>query len=153
MKITLSNRLPVALAERGIRSAAEFGRKLTDVGGYPLSTAQATRYMKDSTPQFERAFIQAACNVLQCMPNDLFAISVELAPGEEIDQRVSLPWHAGIKRLPMPGKSTNEVADLPPVNSLKSASSSASEIAKKRASFKSDDSITGPSATVFPTLK
>ena len=93
MKVTLRNRLAVLMRERKIPSAAEFARRMTEAG-HSMSRSHATRFTLDAGRPMDLEFMTAACNVLQCMPNDLFEIDVELAPGESLDPRLTLPRHA-----------------------------------------------------------
>lgn len=97
MKISISNRLPEMLTQRRIRSATEFGRQMTEAG-YRMSSAQASRYVKEDMPSLELRFIEVACNVLQCFPSDLFNITAHLESDEAIDPRVIAPRHALLLR-------------------------------------------------------
>ncbi len=93
MKVTIKNRLAVLIRMRGLRSASEFGRRMTEAG-FPMSASHASRFEKDDMPATDLRFVNAACNVLQCLPNDLYEITVELAEGEEMDASLTFPRHA-----------------------------------------------------------
>ena len=95
MKITLSNRLVVLLAERKIRMATDFARLLAD-HGYTISSSQASRYLKDEMPALSLDFIGAVCGALHCTPNDLFEIKVVCEAGDTFDPKIRLPAHAVI---------------------------------------------------------
>ncbi len=98
MKITLKNRLSELLRKRRIRSASEFARRMVDAG-YPMSSSHATRFEKDDPPATDLRFVTFACNVLQCMPSDLYDITIELEAGETIDPGTLVPPpHAVILR-------------------------------------------------------
>lgn len=82
MKIQLKNRLHVLLRERGLRSASQFARRMSAEQGYALSPTHARRYLRDVAPPWDVRFVTAACNVLQCLPNDLYQIDVDRAEDE-----------------------------------------------------------------------
>ena len=84
MKVTLKNRLAVLIRMRGQRSASEFGRRMTEAG-FAMSSSHASRFEKEDMPATDLRFVNAACNVLQCMPDDLYDITVDLAADEELD--------------------------------------------------------------------
>jgi len=97
MKITIKNRLAILIRQRQINSASEFGRRMT-AAGFPMSSSHASRYEKEAPPGFDVKFLNVACNVLQCTPNELYEIIVELEPGEVVDPMVVLPRHAILYR-------------------------------------------------------
>lgn len=96
MKVTIKNRLAVLIRMRGLRSASEFGRRMTEAG-FPMSSSHASRFEKDDMPATDLRFVNAACNVLQCLPDDLYEITVELAEGEEVDPSLTFPRHAIVR--------------------------------------------------------
>jgi|JI6StandDraft_1071083.scaffolds.fasta_scaffold649817_2 hypothetical protein len=93
MKISLSNRLSVLLRERRVPSASEFARLMT-AAGFTMSSSNASRYERESPPSFDLTFVATACNVLSCLPNELYGITITLEPGEAIDPRLQVPRHA-----------------------------------------------------------
>jgi hypothetical protein len=95
MKVTLANRLPYLLIDRGISSASEFGRRMTE-SGYKMSSAQASRYMKSDMPLMSLDFLSAACEVLGCYPSDLFKITVSDVQEGDFLPNVVAPQHASI---------------------------------------------------------
>lgn len=97
MKITITNRLAVLIRQRKINSATEFGRRMT-AAGYPMSSSHASRYEKDDSPRFDLKFMNAACNVLQCTPNELYELIIDLEPTEATDPLVTFPRHAIITK-------------------------------------------------------
>lgn len=96
MKIILANRLPYLLIDRGISSASEFGRRMTE-SGYRMSSAQASRYMKADMPLMSLDFLSAACEVLGCYPSDLFKITVSDVQEGDFLPNVVAPQHASIE--------------------------------------------------------
>lgn len=170
MKITITNRLAVLIRQRKINSATEFGRRMT-AAGYPMSSSHASRFEKENSPGFDLKFMNVACNVLQCTPNELYEMVVELGPTEANDPLVTFPRHAILTRdgnhtpiAAMP----NSVAPPYTPASLASPVPSASpdpvnptlselkvKINKKSAPnpVKSNDSDTGPSGVIFPFAK
>ena len=93
MEIILKNRLAILLRQRNIPSASEFGRLMT-AAGCKLSSSHASRYEKQTSPPFDLNFINVACNVLQCLPNELYDITIKLNKNEKIDPLVVIPRHA-----------------------------------------------------------
>lgn len=158
MKITLTNRISVLIRERQINSASEFGRRMT-AAGFPISSSHASRYEKDSAPAFDLKFINAACNVLQCLPNDLYNITIELDEDEELDPTLALPRHALVLRA---GKNagTGNVAQVTPINTQASHASSDRVMTVSKPASKANvkpvvdpDEDTGPSGVLFPYAK
>jgi len=155
MKITLTNRLAVLIRERQISSASEFGRRMT-AAGFPMSSSHASRYEKEAAPAFDLKFLNVACNVLQCLPNELYGITVELDHGEEIDPLVVLPRHAYVVRRDDAVESrftSNPVnsVTVPRNPSVPIGSPSKGKLATKPIVHTDDDA--GPSGSVFPFLK
>ena len=62
-----------------------------DGAGYPLSLSQAAqRNEANPPPAMMVEFIETACNVLQCMPHDLFDMTVFTEAGETLDSALSI---------------------------------------------------------------
>jgi len=78
--------------------------------GFKLSSAQASRYMKDNPPPLSVEFVNHACNVLGVLPNDLYEISIELESGENLDSEIELPHHARVTTKGDSTVSTNTAA-------------------------------------------
>ena len=159
MKITITNRLAVLIRERQISSASEFGRRMT-AAGYSMSSSHASRYEKDSAPAFDLKFINVACNVLQCLPNELYGITVELESGEEIDPLVVLPRHAYVLRRESTVESRDAASPSGTATSPSVSMPPAAAPSKPKASGKNGakpvvhtDDDAGPSGSVFPFLK
>lgn len=94
MKITIRPRLNIIVLEKKIKTATNLAKVMTEAG-YKLSTSQAARYMNDDPPPAMSAdFIETACNVFQCLPNELFDITLEVAQDETIDPLLAIPQHA-----------------------------------------------------------
>jgi len=156
MKITVTNRLSVLIRERQISSASEFGRRMT-AAGFPISSSHASRYEKDTAPAFDQKFVSIACNVLQCLPNDLYNITVELEGDEAIDPTLALPRHAIVLRgrgfsvqNPSPAAAvSSQVVQL--TDDKIQPSPTASKTKLNRVVDSDDD--TGPSGVLFPYTK
>ncbi len=154
MKIILKNRLAELLRKRRIRSASEFGRRMVEAG-YPMSSSHATRFEKDDPPATDIRFVTAACNVLQCMPSDLYEITIEVEPGETIDPVTLVPpAHAVVikggiiqhQTLPTPAETPSEpeaTAALPTTSGPRSKSPTSKNAPNK---------TTGPSGNIFPYI-
>lgn len=170
MKITITNRLAVLIRQRKINSATEFGRRMT-AAGYPMSSSHASRFEKENSPGFDLKFMNAACNVLQCTPNELYEMVVELEPTEATDPLVTYPRHAIIMNGSslVPGASMPNPVTPPPIPPTPAPlappvspdpvnpalAELKAKINKKAVAnpAKSNDSDTGPSGVIFPFLK
>ena len=157
MKITLTNRIAVLIRERQINSASEFGRRMT-AAGFPISSSHASRYEKDSAPAFDLKFINAACNVLQCLPNDLYNITIELAEGESLDPTLALPRHAIVLRADRAEESGSVLQAAPVIPQVTHAPTDRIKASKatSKAPLKpvvDPDEDTGPSGVLFPYAK
>lgn len=155
MQITIKNRLSVLLRLRGIRSASEFGRRMT-AAGFPMSSSHASRFEKEDLPSTDLRFINAACNVLQCMPNDLYDIKINIEPAEVPDPLVEIPRHAVIFRagqiaaaqsIPSSGQTISPTSEA---TTLPTQSHAAGSKAKGGAKSKPINPETGPKVTLFP---
>ena len=158
MKITVTNRIAVLIRERQINSASEFGRRMT-AAGFPISSSHASRYEKDTAPAFDQKFVSTACNVLQCLPNELYNITIELDEDEALDPTLALPRHAIVLRT---GKKEETVmahqvtpirpqVSQPTVEKAKTATKPASNANLKPVVDYDED--TGPSGVLFPYAK
>lgn len=150
MKITVKNRLAAFLRMKGLRSASQFARLMTEAG-FPMSRSHATRYEREDMPATDLRFINAACNVLQCLPHSLYDYDIELEPSEELDPTLHLPPHAVIRRVGTASTVTPprpEVAVAPVVSQPFSPPSVPA--AKPKAKPRPFDMDTGPQVTVFP---
>lgn len=153
MKIIIKNRLALLIRMKGLRSASEFARRMTDAG-FKMSSSHATRFEKEDMPATDLRFLNAACNVLQCSPQNLYDFHVELDANEEINPRWCLPIDTEFRRVGSP----TAVQPLPlgsavvPVEPQPSPPSSVSPPKKepKAPGTKPFDMDTGPKLTVFP---
>lgn len=143
MNIKIENRLGLLAKERGIKSAVAFGEKMTKEQGLKLSASQASRYMGDNPPSFSQDFIQAACELLQCLPNELFSITITLDAEEEMPITMEVPRHAIVLRKKEP---TPKPAQKAKAEKVKVVNKDGGD--KKVAPSWSDD--VGPSADIFP---
>lgn len=170
MKITITNRLSILMRQRKINSATEFGRRMT-AAGYPMSSSHASRFEKDDSPRFDLKFMNAACNVLQCTPNELYEMVIELEPMEVNDPLVVFPRHAIIMRsgdqiqvattqnsetnsfTPTVSTSPRPVVAPDPVSQVMIELKAKINKKSDPTPVKSDDSDTGPSGVIFPFAK
>lgn len=157
MKITLTNRIAVLIRERQINSASEFGRRMT-AAGFPISSSHASRYEKDSAPAFDLKFINAACNVLQCLPNDLYNITIQLEEGESLDPTLALPRQAIVLRAGRTHESGTALQAEPLIPQAAQVPRERTKAPKtaSRATLKpvvDPDEDTGPSGVLFPYAK
>lgn len=155
MKITLKNRLSELLRKRRIRSASEFGRRMVDAG-FPMSSSHATRFEKDDPPAFDMKFVTVACNVLQCMPSDLYEITIEIEPGETIDPGTLVPPpHAVVLKggVAQPQVLPSSV-ETHPASDAASKPATPGGVSSKGSSPKAaPNKSTGPSGAIFPYKK
>lgn len=148
MKLKLENRLSALLAERGIRSATAFGRELKAQQGYVLSSSQLSRYMQEVPPAFDLPFVNATCNVLQCLPSDLYKIEATLAPDEKLNPALAFPVSAVILREAKDG-----LGAQPDVSAAPAARADGRVPSKHERDKAATPVSTGPSAQVFPFTK
>ncbi len=79
------------------------------------SSSHASRFEKDDMPATDLRFVNAACNVLQCLPDDLYDITIDLAAGEELDPTLVFPRHAIVRyEQSQPRDATVGVASVAP---------------------------------------
>lgn len=153
MKVTIKNRLAVLIRMRGLRSASEFGRRMTEAG-FAMSSSHASRFEKDDMPATDLRFVNAACNVLQCLPDDLYDITIDLAADEEPDPTLVFPRHAVVRYeqsqpRPAPGGviSALPVAPTPLTPPTPRMPGKAKPAGTKK---KVADADTGPKVALFP---
>uniref|UniRef100_E6PV02 Uncharacterized protein n=1 Tax=mine drainage metagenome TaxID=410659 RepID=E6PV02_9ZZZZ len=156
MKVTLKNRLAVLIRMRGLRSASEFGRRMTEAG-FAMSSSHASRFEKDDMPATDLRFVNAACNVLQCLPDDLYEITIDLAADEDLDPTLVFPRHVIVRREHADlNVSGNQVASAPPsmpVSPTPLTHAPGKAKAKPKpveTKNKLADADTGPKVTLFP---
>jgi DNA-binding Xre family transcriptional regulator len=164
MKITIKNRLAILIRQRQINSASEFGRRMT-AAGFPMSSSHASRYEKETSPGFDLKFMNVACNVLQCTPNDLYEMVIELEPGETVDPTLTFPRHAFVlnkqsdqgnvsaTNVPAPKQSEPTAYKAPEPAALPKQPTVAKSAprASSRPATSNDD--TGPAGVIFPFSK
>jgi len=151
MKITIKNRLAVLIRMRGLRSASEFGRRMTEVG-FPMSSSHASRFEKDDMPATDLRFVNAACNVLQCLPNDLYEITVEFADGEAVDPSLIFPRHAIVcyGQVQIRQGTDPYIPAAPTVSDFPMPAVVKAKTKPVGALNKATDPDTGPKVTLFP---
>ena len=156
MRLTLENGLPDILTKRRIPSASAFARRLEPYLGKRLSTSQITRYMHDATPAFDRKFVEAACNVLRCLPTDLYRIRIDCEPDEDLADFGPLPKLVDVVRTTRgPASASNPV---PPErkggeSSATRQSSGDAKRSKETRRAVQESIHSGPQAHVFPFRK
>lgn len=139
MKLQIRPRLDIVVVEKKIKTATNFAERMTEAG-YKLSTSQAARYLNDSPPPaMTVAFIEAACNVLQCLPSDLFDITITTEPGETLDPLLAIPQSA--KRLT--AKATKEVT-------AEAVAGAPAKAAKAKLPWQDKYGVAGPKVTPLP---
>ena len=141
MKLTIRSRLNIVVREKKLKTATGFAKAMTEAG-YKLSTSQAARYLNEEpSTAMSLPFIEAACNVFQCLPSDLFDITLELASGEAIDPLLAVPQH--VKRI---------VSDAPPpvpVSPIRASEGNA----RKKLPWEDKYGASGPTLKPLPTPK
>lgn len=144
MKVQLRSRIGVIIVERKIKTATNFAEAMT-VAGYPLSLSQAARYINaNPPPAMTVAFIETACNVLQCMPHDLFDITVLTEAGETLDPALSIPPSA--KRIV-------EAAPPPPPPAPAPSPKATPKPAATKVPWAEKYGVSGPKIKPLPTPK
>ena len=81
--------LKVVMAEREIPSATELMRRL-DAIGIKLSTAQASRIVKEMPSRLSTTILRGLLEVLHCEPNDLIVVEHDGEPSP-IKKRIIKP--------------------------------------------------------------
>jgi len=144
MKVQLRSRLGVIIVERKIKTATNFAEAMT-MAGYPLSLSQAARYINaNPPPAMTVEFIETACNVLQCMPHDLFDITVVTTADETLDPALSIPPSA--KRI-------TEAPPPPPPEAPAKSKKSAPAAAAAKVPWAEKYGVAGPKIKPLPTPK
>lgn len=82
--------LKVVMAERDIPSATELMRRLDDIG-IKLSTAQASRIVKEMPSRLSTTILRGLLEVLHCEPNDLIVVEHDGEPYKPIKKRTIQP--------------------------------------------------------------
>ena len=141
MKLTIRRRLNIVVREKKLKTATGFAKAMTDAG-YKLSTSQAARYLNDDpSPAMSLPFIEAACNVFQCLPSDLFDITMDITQGETLDPLLAIPQH--VKRI------VSEQPQRAPVTPISTSESSA----RKKLPWEDKYGAAGPTLKPLPTPK
>lgn len=84
MKISLKNNVRTTMASRDITMWKDLAERLKTKQGYSISRTSLARQIEQDIPAYSMALIEALCNELQCLPNDLFQIEVTDATAEDI---------------------------------------------------------------------
>lgn len=126
-------RLRVLLADRNIRSVAEFQQKLKDETGFELHSSHLTRYTKDDPPALSLEFLTAAATTLDADINELFRIRD--VPN---DGHLTSPRKAARKRYPAKKGTKKEKLERKE---------------NPKTSEKTREQIVGPKVMLFPTIE
>lgn len=86
MKITLKNNVRTTMASRDITMWKDLAERLKGHQGYSITRTSLARQIDQETPAYSLKLIEALCNELQCLPNDLFHIEITDASPEEIER-------------------------------------------------------------------
>lgn len=84
MKISLKNNVRTAMASRDITMWKDLAERLKQNQGYSITRTSLARQIEKDVPAYPLALIEALCNELQCLPNDLFQIEITEATQEDI---------------------------------------------------------------------
>lgn len=84
MKISLKNNVRTTMASRDITMWKDLAERLKTKQGYSISRTSLARQIEQDVPAYSMALIEALCNELQCLPNDLFRIEITDATQEDI---------------------------------------------------------------------
>ncbi len=84
MKISLKNNVRTTMASRDITMWKDLAERLRGNQDYSISRTSLARQIDQETPAYSLKLIEALCNELQCLPNDLFQIEISDATPEDI---------------------------------------------------------------------
>ncbi|KKN85136.1 hypothetical protein LCGC14_0283050 [marine sediment metagenome] len=84
MKITLKNNVRTTMASRDITMWKDLAERLKSNQGYSITRTSLARQIDQEAPAYSLSLIEALCNELQCLPNDLFRIEITEASAEDI---------------------------------------------------------------------
>ncbi len=83
MKITLKNNVRTTMSSRNINMWKELAERLQSNQNYSITRTSLARQIDQESPAYSLKLIEALCNELQCLPNDLFWIeATEMTPEE-----------------------------------------------------------------------
>ncbi|WP_421718222.1 helix-turn-helix domain-containing protein [Algiphilus sp.] len=84
MKISLKNNVRTAMASRDITMWKDLAERLKGNQGYSITRTSLARQIEQDVPAYSMALIEALCNELQCLPNDLFKIEITDATADDV---------------------------------------------------------------------
>ncbi|MGY8775044.1 helix-turn-helix transcriptional regulator [Spongiibacter tropicus] len=84
MKITLKNNVRTTMASRDITMWKDLAERLKNNQDYSITRTSLARQIEQETPAYSLSLIEALCNELQCLPNDLFRIEITEATADDI---------------------------------------------------------------------
>lgn len=91
MKIKLENNIQGLMGSRKVSSWQELSELLESSADYKRTRSALSRYCRKDNPAYAMDFIEAICNTLQCLPNDLFNIT--LTVDEEEYEKITSQTH------------------------------------------------------------
>lgn len=118
--------LRVLMAENEVDSATELMRRLEGVG-VKISTAQASRIVKEMPSRLSVNILRGLLEIFQCHPNDLIVIEHEISSDDDSKR---------VRRISPRAKSAQESSGLGKINDPKQV--------------EQDASLTGPKVRTFP---
>ncbi|MCF7978231.1 MAG: helix-turn-helix transcriptional regulator [Chromatiaceae bacterium] len=84
MKISLKNNVRTTMASRDITMWKDLAERLKSKQGYSITRTSLARQIEQDAPAYSLDLIEALCNELQCLPNDLFRIEITDASPEDV---------------------------------------------------------------------
>lgn len=115
MKIKLKNRLGVLIKDSGVKSTQEMSDRLAENQGVDIGRTSLSRKINDDNLTLTLSLIEAICNELQCLPQDLFETEISDATPEYVESLRSRvqPFRYGSIRMQRMGDEPS--APLAPV--------------------------------------
>lgn len=86
MNISLKNNVRTTMASRDITMWKDLAERLKGNQGYSITRTSLARQIDQETPAYSLNLIEALCNELQCLPNDLFHIEITDASPDDIEK-------------------------------------------------------------------
>lgn len=86
MKILLKNNVRTTMASRNITMWKDLAERLATKQGYSITRTSLARQIDQEAPAYSLKLIEALCNELQCLPNDLFHIEITDATPDDVQR-------------------------------------------------------------------
>lgn len=84
MKISLKNNVRTTMVSRDITMWKDLAERLKGNQDYSITRTSLARQIEQDMPAYSLGLIEALCNELQCLPNDLFRIEITNASPDDI---------------------------------------------------------------------